>query len=139
LGEDVAFVDLCHRAVFGVLGALNGTVALENMGLLEEDPVLCVVADGGRTGPVNSVYELTHTLIRLLGLTKNLDLLLSRIAFDGGVVFGTTVSADLLVIISEAIGSTVGCKCLCAGVVGLAVRWACAILGEGNPGVEITP
>jgi hypothetical protein len=95
-------VDLCHRAVFGVLGALNWTVALENMGLLEEDPVLCLVVDGGPTGPVNSVYELTHTLIRLLRFTKNLDLLLSRIAFNGGVAFGTTASADLLVIISLA-------------------------------------
>ena len=133
-------MDLCHRAVFGVLGTLNWTAALENMGRLEEDPVLCVVVDGGRAGPVNSMYELTNTLIRLLGLTENVDLFLSRIAFDGGVAFGTTASADLLIIIiTEAIGSTVGCECLFVGVVGLAIRWACAILGEGGPGVEITP
>jgi hypothetical protein len=65
-----------HGTVFVVFGAANRAITLENYGLLEEDPVLGFIVGSILCAvPVNSVDELAHSLISLLRLTGDVNLL----------------------------------------------------------------
>jgi hypothetical protein len=66
-----------------MLCAANRAVALENYGLLNEDPVLCLIVGFIlRAIPVNSEDELAHSLICLLGLSVDVDLFFGGVAID---------------------------------------------------------